>query len=154
MTEVERKYLVSRLPDDLGPADELRQGYLAVDERAEVRVRTSDASSTITVKSGQGLVREEIEIPVDPAIADRLLDLAADRMIHKRRHRVPLGTHVAEVDRYLGALEGLTVVEVEFADETDAGRFAPPAWFGRELTGEQGWSNAALAAHGRPDDRP
>jgi CYTH domain-containing protein len=62
----------------------------------------------------------------------------------------PLG-HVAEVDLYAGALAGLCVVEVEFSSETDAAAFIPPAWFGRELTGQRGWNNAALARHGRPD---
>ena len=53
-------------------------------------------------------------------------------------------------DRYEGALEGLVTVEVEFPTEEEAARFEPPGWFGRELTGEPGWSNAALARHGRP----
>ncbi len=52
---------------------------------------------------------------------------------------------------YAGVLAGLSVVEVEFGSEREAASFAPPAWFGRELTGETGWSNAALARHGRPD---
>jgi CYTH domain-containing protein len=39
---------------------------------------------------------------------------------------------------------------VEFDSEDDAAAFAPPHWFGREVTGQAGWSNAALARHGLP----
>jgi len=39
---------------------------------------------------------------------------------------------------------------VEFGSEDEARAFAPPSWFGREVTGEAGWSNSALARHGLP----
>jgi adenylate cyclase len=58
--------------------------------------------------------------------------------------------HQSEVDVYAGPLAGLCVTEVEFNSEADAGAFVPPAWFGLELTGKPGWSNAALARRGRP----
>ena len=67
------------------------------------------------------------------------------------RYRVPLGdVLVAEVDRYDGALEGLWTVEVELPSEEAAAAFTPPPWFGEELTGVPGWSNADLALGGRP----
>jgi adenylate cyclase len=44
------------------------------------------------------------------------------------------------------------VVEVEFASRQEAEAFDPPDWFGAELTGAAGWSNAALARHGAPPD--
>ena len=73
----------------------------------------------------------------------------------RTRHRVALDGEppglVAEVDVYGGTLAGLCVAEVEFASEADAASFDPPGWFGRELTGDPAWSNAALARHGRPD---
>ena len=40
--ERERKFLVDRLPDDLGPAVAIRQGYLALDGNVQVRVRRAD----------------------------------------------------------------------------------------------------------------
>jgi adenylate cyclase len=39
---------------------------------------------------------------------------------------------------------------VEFSSEAEATAFPPPAWFGREVTGEPGWANAALARRGLP----
>jgi CYTH domain-containing protein len=59
------------------------------------------------------------------------------------------GTGV-DLDRYHGTLAGLVTVEVEFPDVASAESFAPPAWFGTEVTGRPEWSNAALARSGRP----
>ena len=55
------------------------------------------------------------------------------------------GELVAEIDVFGGALDGLVLVEVEFDDLPAAERFAPPDWFGRELTDDARWSGAALA---------
>ena len=57
---------------------------------------------------------------------------------------------MADVDVYAGALAGLCTAEVEFDSEDEAGAFTPPTWFGREVTGERAWSNAALARDGLP----
>lgn len=62
---------------------------------------------------------------------------------------VPLGEHVATVDEYDGALAGLRVVEVEFADIGTAREFVPPDWFGEEITGSTARSNRELAALSR-----
>jgi CYTH domain-containing protein len=57
---------------------------------------------------------------------------------------------VAEVDVHRGELSGLCIAEVEFSSEGEAAAFQLPAWFGREVTGEPCWANAALARHGVP----
>lgn len=149
--EIERKFLVSDLPTPLPPGVPFRQGYVALDGEVEVRIRIKAGAATLTVKAGSGLRRSEVEVPVGVEDAEELWGHAGGRRIEKDRHAVPLdGGAVAELDVYHGALEGLHTVEVEFADEQAAGAFAPPAWFGEELTGRKGWSNAALAVHGRP----
>lgn len=131
----------------------MRQGYLAEDESVEVRVRITTTGAMLTVKAGSGLARTEVEVVIAPEQAEALWPYTAPRRIEKTRHRIALDDaqrHVAEVDLYAGALAGLCVVEVEFDSETDAAAFTPPSWFGREVTGERRWSNAALALHGRP----
>jgi CYTH domain-containing protein len=152
-TEIERKFRVDQVPD-IGTAqgDRLRQGYVALDGTAEVRIRIAEGGATLTVKSGSGLARTEVEIAVDEDQAGALWSLSEGRRVEKTRYRLPLdGGLVAEVDRYEGALAGLCTVEVEFPSEDAARSFAPPAWFGEELTGHRGWSNAELAVQGRPD---
>lgn len=155
-TEIERKFLVADVPspDELGPGLRLRQGYLALDEQVEVRMRTAGDATLLTIKAGRGLARTEVELPLERAAASDLWPHAAARSLEKVRHRIDLGEGLtAELDLYEGALTGLTTVEVELPTEDAATRFAPPPWFGREVTGEPGWSNADLARHGPPASR-
>jgi adenylate cyclase len=91
----------------------------------------------------------EAVIPLDDAEA--LWVHTDGRRIDKQRTRVHLGANVAEIDIYGGDLAGLCTAEVEFADSESAAGFVPPHWFGTELTGQSGWSNASLARHGRPE---
>lgn len=155
-SEIERKFAVADLPSAslLGDGVRLRQGYVAEEGAVEVRVRIEPDRSTLTIKAGTGLTRSEVEVAVSSEQADTLWSLTAGRRLDKTRYRVSLDDAVglvAEVDVYAGALAGLAVVEVEFDSIEVAESFSTPPWFGRELTGETGWSNAALARHGRPD---
>jgi adenylate cyclase len=151
--EIERKFLVVDVPPEAmsGPGVGLRQGYLAEDGDVEVRIRISDGGAVLTVKAGQGMVRTEVEVPLEAAAAETLWVHTEGRRIEKVRHRVPVEGAVADLDIYAGALDGLATVEVEFASEAEAHAFAPPPWFSAELTGDKRWGNAALAKHGRPD---
>lgn len=154
--EIERKFILAEAPPAgrLAPGVHLRQGYLAQEDTVEVRVRMTPAAATLTVKAGTGVTRTEVEAEITVEQAEALWPHTVGRRIDKTRSRLtlddPLGS-VAEVDIYAGELAGLVVVEVEFNSESDAAAFTAPAWFGRELTGQPGWSNAALARHGRPD---
>jgi adenylate cyclase len=157
--EIERAFVADALPDPdlLGPGRRLRQGYVAGEGDAEVRVRLADDHADLTVKGGHGLRRTEVVLPLDAADAEALWPLTDGRRIDKVRHRVPLGADdglVAEVDVFAGALEGLVRIEVEFTSDAAANAFTPPTWFGQEVTGEVAWSNARLARHGRPDAPP
>jgi CYTH domain-containing protein len=149
--EIERKFLVPTAPDQLGAGSRIEQGYLAVDGDVEVRVRRGESGDRLTVKAGSGLVRTEIDLPLDAGAAEALWPHSAGRQIRKVRHEVAVdGGWTAEVDVYDGDLRGLCVAEVEFPTTEDAAAFTPPSWFGEELTGRPGWSNADLASHGRP----
>jgi adenylate cyclase len=150
--EIERKFRVAHLPKCLGDGTALRQAYVAVEGDVEVRVRSDGTHHVLTVKGGAGLERDEVEVAIDPAEFADLWRLAGDRHLEKTRHRVDLDGVTAELDLYAGALAGLAVVEVEFASRQEAEAFDPPDWFGAELTGAAGWSNAALARHGAPPD--
>lgn len=147
--ERERKFLVDRLPDDLGPAVAIRQGYLALDGNVQVRVRRADEECTLTVKGGRGRDRTEVETIITVEQFDDLWPLTEGRRIEKARHRVPLvDGRTAEVDLYSAAHAGLQVVEVEFPENADPDDFVPPPWFGRDVTDDARFSNADLATAG------
>jgi adenylate cyclase len=154
--EIERKFLVPEPPPGLGahPSGPLEQGYIAIEpDGTEVRIRRSTEGSVITVKSGGDLVRIEEELPIDDAVFERLWPLTEGRRIQKVRHLIPTEPpgHVIELDVYGGDLAGLVVAEIEFASETDAAAFAPPAWLGPDVTGDARFKNQRLAVDGRPE---
>jgi adenylate cyclase len=153
--EIERKWVAEAPPsaDVLGEGTMLRQGYLAIDGDVTVRVRIAPREAWLTIKAGgDGLTRTEVELAVTVDEAEQLWPSTEGRRVEKVRHRVPMDGGVAEVDVFAGALDGLCLVEVEFDDEYDARAYEPPAWFGREVTGEAAWSNASLARYGRPPE--
>jgi adenylate cyclase len=151
-TEIERKFLLSGLPQTLRLArgEAIKQGYLALDGDTEVRLRTGSAPPRLTIKSGRGEVRTEVELPVEGSDARQLWELTEGRRVEKTRRLMRIDGVEAEVDEYGGDLAGLVVAEIEFPDEQAAQAFTPPAWFGRELTGEPEYANQSLACHGLP----
>jgi CYTH domain-containing protein/CHAD domain-containing protein len=153
VSEIERKFLVEEMPRAESAAATIEQGYLALDERGEVRLRRIDGELLLTAKSGHGEVREEVEVPIEPSAFEALWPLTAGRRVRKVRHYVPLGEDLrAEVDVYEGALDGLRTAEVEFDSREAADRFEPPAWLGAELTGDERYANQTLATEGLPAD--
>jgi adenylate cyclase len=146
-TEIERKFLIPDAPPlDGAPGQAIEQGYLAVDPNGtEVRVRRSAGRCRLGVKSGSGLVRTEVETDITQADFAALWPATGERRLEKTRHTVDVHGHTVEVDIYSGALSGLTVAEVEFTSREEAERFRPPAWFGREVTGQTRYLNRELA---------
>lgn len=152
--EIERKFLVADIAaavERSTGSEPIAQAYVAIDPHGvEVRARRRGDTTVLTVKRGAGLRREEVEFGIAETEFERLWELAAERRIDKRRHYVREGGRTIELDVYGGELEGLAVAEVEFESEAAAEAWVPPAWLGRELTGDERYSNAALARDGLP----
>jgi CYTH domain-containing protein/CHAD domain-containing protein len=151
VAEIERKFLVAEMPRAESAAATIEQGYLASDERGEVRLRRIGGELLLTAKRGHGEVREEVEVPIDPGAFEALWPLTADRRVRKVRHYVPLGEGLrAEIDVYEGSLDGLRTAEIEFGSREGADAFVPPPWLGAELTGDGRYANQTLATEGLP----
>ena len=150
--EIERKFLVPKLPGDLArhPAHKIEQGYLALTpEGVEVRVRRKGGKCFLTVKHGPGLSRIEVELPLEAKDFDALWPLTEGKRLFKTRHEIPWHDgRTIELDVYADRLEGLWVAEVEFDDEASAQAFEPPKFFGREITGDPEYRNEKLAREG------
>ena len=154
--EIERKFLVPRLPPGLerSRSTQIEQGYIAIaGDGTEVRIRRRNGAAVLTVKSGSGRSRSEEEIEIDVERFARLWPLTEGRRIEKMRHLIPAGAGLTiELDVYSGALTGLTVAEVEFGSEDAADAFEPPEWFGSEVTYDARFKNQKLACDGAPAD--
>ncbi len=116
--EIERRFLV-RVVDTLwytlGDGHHYRQGYIRNGEPS-VRIRTGEPrGAVLTCKIGSGIRREEVETVVPDEIAVRLMEAAEDRIIEKIRWKIGPW----ELDRFMGALDGLALMEIELEDESD-----------------------------------
>jgi len=145
--EIERQFLVDRLPQLPEEYELLRQGYVAL--LPEIRIRQiGDSHFWLTVKRGAGLVREEWETEVSQQEFESLSKRLCPEncMIEKRRYKIPLADGlVAELHVHAGHLTGFNYVEVEFSDVEGAKKFVPPTWFGREVTDDVRFSYGTLA---------
>jgi adenylate cyclase len=114
--EIERKFLVEQLPPDAASTTSaIRQGYLIIGDDGEARIRDAGGAYTLTVKSRGSLSREEYEIPLSREQFDALWPATGGRRVEKTRREFGLDGMTAEVDIFEGDLDGLVLVEVEFA---------------------------------------
>ena len=146
--EIERKFLLKQLPDQLKRSRHsiIEQGYLATEPAGrQVRLRKKGKTASLTFKVGRGAHREEREIKLSPKQFAALWPGTAGRRLRKVRYDIPWKNLVIEIDVYRGRHAGLVVAEVEFPDQVTCRRFKPPSWFGREVTGEKRYSNVRLA---------
>jgi adenylate cyclase len=153
--EIERKFLIVEPPGGLGrhPRTKIRQGYLAITEGGtEVRIRKEGKRHVLTIKEGHGQTRGQEEIEVTRKQFASLWPLTKGRRVRKVRYEVLHDGLTIEVDVYRRKLKGLVTAEVEFPDEDAAKRFHAPDWLGREVTGDEQYSNQSLARHGLPQD--
>jgi CYTH domain-containing protein len=145
--EIERKFLVKRLPDNLKQSrcSIIEQGYLATEPGRQVRLRKTGSSASLTFKVGRGSHREEREIKLSLKQFAALWPGTAGRRLRKLRYEIPWENVLIELDIYRGRHAGLVVAEVEFPNRASCRRFKAPWWFGREVTGEKRYSNVRLA---------
>lgn len=145
--EIERKFLLQRLPDGLYefPHEEIAQGYLAIEPGIQVRLRKKGSIRSLAFKRGSKSAREEREIRLSAEQFDALWPATEGRRLTKTRYDVPYKQWIIEVDIYRGRLDGLIVAEVEFEDEKSCRQFVPPNWLGDDVTGKSRYSNVLLA---------
>jgi CYTH domain-containing protein len=151
--EVERKFLVRNLPNELNSYEhqQIRQGYLVIGEDgSEARLRDRAGDYTMTVKSKGTLSRGEWETKIDEEQFMTLWPATNGKRVEKTRFTIPYGEFEIELDVYEGDLIGLVSAEVEFPDEESANSFVVPEWFAVDVTAEKSFKNQNLALHGLP----
>lgn len=152
--EIEKKYKINKLPDNLGEGIHIIQGYLFIGKNNEVRLRKKGYKHLLTYKGGGTLSRKEIEIRIPKFIFEIMWPKTEGRRIEKIRYFKPLSDGlVLEFDRYIGLLNGLITLEVEFSSEDFANKFILPEYvWGKDVTNDMSYKNKNLAVHGLPKE--
>jgi len=145
--EIEKKFLVNGdYKSHATQTIRIIQGYLVSVPERTVRIRIAGNKGFITIKgksSITGLSRYEWEKEIMLEEAKELLELCEPGVIDKTRHLIPEpGGLTYEVDEFYGDNEGLTVAEIELAQEDAA--FTKPSWLGEDVTGNPAYSNSVL----------
>jgi CHAD domain-containing protein/CYTH domain-containing protein len=148
--EIERKFLLSGLPDAVrdAPSVQIDQGWIpgaTIQERLR-RVRSADGVRYYrTVKSGHGLRRLELEERVSRRTFERVWRLTERARIRKRRYKVPDRGLVWEIDDF--SAPKLVLAEVELPHEDHEVEI--PEWLQpfvvSEVTGDSDYENVNLA---------
>ena len=146
--EIERKYLISQLPENLEqyPCRQIEQGYLCVGP--VVRIRKDNEKYELTYKSGGRMIRQEFNLPLTQPAYEHLKTKIDGRLIQKKRYMIPLTDILTiELDIFEGDLAPLIIAEVEFPDEETANTFVPPDWFIKDVTFSKEYHNSYLSLH-------
>lgn len=148
MKEIERKFLVKSedYKHESRSSAYIAQGYLNSDPERTVRIRIKGNKGFLTIKgpgNSSGLTRTEWESEIPAGEAKVLLELCEPGIIEKIRHEVPCGSHLFEVDEFLGENQGLTIAEIELQSEDED--FIKPQWIGPEVSGEARYYNSQLS---------
>ena len=144
--EIERKFLVKELPENLEnyESKKIAQGYLCT--APVVRIRRSNEDYYLTYKGKGLMVREEYNLPLTKDAYEHLLPKIDGRLIAKTRYLTPLTDRLtAELDVFEGELSPLTLVEVEFENVEEANAFQPPECFGEDVTDSGKYQNSTLS---------
>lgn len=154
--EIERKFLVQSLPDNLDQYhhEEINQGYVVVSENGtEIRLRKEGNRYFQTIKSGGGKVRAETEIEISEGQFNSLWQTTEGKRLEKVRYKIPHGEQIIELDIYRGSLDGLVSAEVEFDSPEESNQFVPPEWFGKDVTNDRRYKNQSLVLRGLPKEK-
>ncbi|WP_321528209.1 CYTH domain-containing protein [Sedimenticola selenatireducens] len=147
--EIERKYLVinDKWKENILSKSVLKQGYIANQPNATVRVRIAGEVAYLNIKSATtGITRAEFEYQIPLSDAEQILEQVAEHpFIDKTRYKVQWGSHVWDLDLFAGENQGLIMAEVELNSEDES--FELPPWAGKEVSGDPRYYNASLVKH-------
>jgi len=158
--EIERKFTVSALPEDLEQHTCLiiEQAYLNTDP--VLRIRRQNNDYFLTYKGKGLLAREEYNLPLNKEAYEHLLTKADGTVISKKRYLFPISSPVfkkgyvpkedapcltIELDVFEPPFAPLVIAEVEFPDEEMANAFLPPDWFVEDVTYDKRYHNSNLS---------
>lgn len=143
MIEREKTFLAKYIPDGLGDAKkkELVDIYLPPDARhPHLRIRKNGDSYEITkkvqIESGDASRQKEYTVPLTKEEYD-VLSTIHGRRIEKFRYYYSHDGKLIEFDVFLGDLDGLVLVDVEFETDKEKDSFIMPDFCLVDITQEE-----------------
>lgn len=145
-TEIEHKYLVINDEYKTLATKQIHicQGYLSKDKERTVRIRLANDKAFLTIKGkNTGDTRAEYEyfIPANEA-KEILQHLCLTPIIEKTRHIVEHNGNTWEIDEFHGALDGLTLAEIELPSSEY--KYDIPPFIGKNVTNDARYYNSNL----------
>lgn len=149
--EIERKYAVKYIPEDLKTIDifDMEQAFIYKDAKTVIRVRkiqnqkSNNIEYIYTVKTKGDMESNqssnvakvyEIESYMQEEEYNTLVKDKISNIIRKTRIVIPIENNLSiEMDVYKDYLEDLITAEVEFPNEDIANTFEKPEWLGEEI---------------------
>ena len=144
--EIERKYLVSGIPDDIDlyPCRIIEQGYL--NTSPVVRVRRDNDDFYLTYKGNGMIAREEYNLPLTKESYEHMRPKADGILISKTRYLIPEKDGLTiELDIFDAPYEGTVLAEVEFPTIEAANSYTPPSWFIQDVTNNPDYHNSNMS---------
>ena len=145
--EIERKFIIKKefiqKLSKITPI-QIAQGYLTLEKGYHTRIRLSkkgrSKTATITSKLGSGLVRQEFEQSLDVDHCEMLFE-HCKKILIKERRKVKFEGFTWEIDYFPDF--NLWVAEIEIPSKNT--KFKLPEFVGKEVTGNNKYSNIRLA---------
>lgn len=152
--EIERKYLVKKVPENLDQyvCLEIEQAYL--NREPVVRIRRQNQEYILTYKGSGMMIREEYNLPLDKKSYEHLRRKADGKIITKKRYLIPIEHGLCvELDVFEGVHQGVILAEVEFPDQETCDAFQPLDWFAEDVTMREEYHNSYMSKEDRDEER-
>lgn len=142
--EIERKFLITQQLPPLLNGKKIRQAYIFIEERKELRIRLTDQRCFMNIKVELNeLIKEEFEYELPSEEGQRIIDIASlFPPIEKTRYVLNHSQLNWEIDVFDGLNQGLVLAEVELTEPGQS--ITKPDWIGIEVTHDKRYYNANL----------
>lgn len=145
--EIERKFLIKKLPADLEQYEclHIEQAYLCTSP--VIRIRKQNEEYYLTYKGSGLLAHEEYNLPLTKESYEHLRKKVDGNIISKKRYLIPIknSTLKVELDIFDAPFSALIIAEVEFPDIESANAFEPLSWFADDVTSNPDYHNSNLS---------
>jgi len=143
--EIEKKFLVKRIPLEIEDTIDIKQYYISNNKNIVQRLRIFNGKEAIiSFKQKTSSISKyefEYNIPLDDA--NKMIEILDVPFIHKSRHIIYIDSIKWEVDEFLDQNKGLVIAEVELKTENQTINI--PDWVDTEVTDDNRFYNYKLA---------